>query len=336
MGEFSLLKKYTDDADTEVSSQEVPMSAVNTLQVSPFQAIGKMIGWSLRFAVLVVLYFMFLAFSGKVVAPYLPTTPAEPGPVPQMTGLLIVCAVTVLVIMGVIHSSRWHGWKLIVSTSLAFYMIMTLVTQLEAWYFLLGITVGPELMVRLFLQGIPTAFIFIPLAILVMGRIRPLAGETDSPAIVPTLLKEWLWKLGVIYLAYLVLYYMAGHFIAWQNPDVRAFYGSPGEALPFFQQMVHIFTTDPWLTPYQLLRTLIWVTGAYLIIRGSRLPLLQTALIVGLALSVPQNIGHILPNSLFPLNSVRMSHLIETASSTFIFGLIMTWLLYPKYAIKKS
>jgi hypothetical protein len=210
---------------------------------------------------------------------------------------------------------------------------MTLVTQLEAWYFLLGVTIGPELMSRLFLQGLPTAFIFIPLAVIIMGRLRPLAGTKVSP--VPLALKEWIWKLAVIYVAYLVLYYAAGYFIAWQNPDVRAFYGSPGEALPFFQQMAHVLTNDPWLTPYQLLRTLIWVAGAYLIIRGSRLPLWQTALVVGLVLSVPQNIGHLLPNSLIPLNSVRISHLIETASSTFVFGLIVTWLLYPKSMTKK-
>jgi hypothetical protein len=148
-------------------------------------------------------------------------------------------------------------------------------------------------------------------------------------------LKEWLWKLAVIYVAYLVLYYAAGYFIAWQNPAVRAFYGEPGEALSFFQQMAHIFTNDPWLTPYQLLRTLIWVAGAYPMIRGSRLPLWQTAILVGLALSVPQNIGHILPNPLLPVASVRMSHLLETASSTFIFGLIVTWLVYPGYVTKK-
>jgi hypothetical protein len=162
-----------------------------------------------------------------------------------------------------------------------------------------------------------------------MGRVR--AIDKDSTQIAPMSLKEWLWKLGVIYITYLLVYYLAGYFIAWQNPEVRAFYGSPSEALPFFQQMVHIFTSDPWLTPYQLLRTLIWVAGAYPVIRGSRLPLWQTALLVGMMLSVPQNIGHILPNSLIPLSSVRMSHLIETASSTFIFGLIVTWLLYPKY-----
>jgi hypothetical protein len=77
-------------------------------------------------------------------------------------------------------------------------------------------------------------------------------------------------------------------------------------------------------------------TGAHFDLGCSRLPLWQTALIVGLALSVPQNIGHILPNPLIPLNSVRISHLIETASSTFIFGVIMTWLLYPKYVVNKS
>jgi fatty acid desaturase len=190
-------------------------------------------------------------------------------------------------------------------------------------------------MSRLFLQGIPTAFIFVPLAILIMGRARAGADEPPSPAILPMSWKEWLRKLGLIYLAYLALYYLAGYFIAWQNPEVRAFYGSPGDARPFFQQMAYIFTNDPWLTPYQLLRTFIWVAGVYPIIHGSRLPRWQTALIVGLAVSVPQNVGHLLPNSLIPLNTVRISHMIETASSTFVFGLIVTWLLYPKYSIKK-
>lgn len=310
------------------------MNVASTVHVSPFQMVGRTIIWFFRFLGLIVLYFMVLALGGKLVAPYLPATQAEPGPVPPMTALVIVCAATVMVIMGVIHSSRWHGWKLIVSMSVSFYLLLTLVTQLEAWYFLLGITIGPELMVRLFLQGLLSAFLFVPVAILVMGRVVPSAGGNDSPVMVPMLRKEWLWKLGVIYLAYLLLYYLAGYFIAWQNPAVRAFYGSPGEALPFFQQMKHIFTSDPWLTPYQFLRTLIWVAGAYPFIRGSRFPVWQTALIVGLALSMPQNIGHILPNSLFPLNSVRMSHLLETASSTFVFGLIMTWLLYPKYVNK--
>lgn len=306
------------------------MSATTTMPVSSFQAIAKTVGWSLRFVVLVVLYFALLAIGGQIVGSYMPDITPEPGPFPLMTALWISCISITLVIMLMIHSSRWYGWKLVLSVSVAYYLLVTVVTQLEAWYFLYGVTIGPELMWRLFLQGMPVAFIFVPLAVLVMGRVRPLERATASPKLAPMPLKEWLWKLGVIYIAYLVVYSAAGYFIAWQNPEVRAFYGSPRDALPFFQQMRNVLVNDPWLTPYQRVRTLIWVAGALFIIRGSRLSMWQTALVVGLMLGVPQNIGHLIPNPMIPLNSVRISHMIETASSTFIFGLIVTRLLYPK------
>jgi hypothetical protein len=301
-----------------------------TSHVSPIKEIAKAFGWLLRFVILVFLYFVLFSISGQIIGPFLPEITAEPGLLPLMTAFWIVCVATTLVVMLVIHSSRWYGWKLMISMSVAYYLVVTFVTQLEAWYFLYGITVGPELMGRLFLQGLPVAFIFVPLAVVIMGRFRPLENADSSPEIESMPLREWIWKLGVIYVAYLILYYGAGYFIAWQNPEVRAFYGSPGEALPFFQQMAHIFRDDPWLTPFQLLRTLVWVAGALPVIFGSRLPKWQTALVLGLMLSVPQNIGHLMPNPLIPLNSVRISHLIETASSTFVFGLIVTWLLYPK------
>ena len=311
------------------------MSAVNTLQVSPFQVAGKTIGWSLRFAVMVVLYFIFLPSEDGLVAPYLPTTPADLGPVPEMTALLIICVATVLVVMGMIHSSRWNGWKLIVSMSVACYLLMTLVTQLEAWYFLLGITVGPELVDSSVPARDPHCVRFHPDRCPGDGAHPPSCRGNCFATVSNMSFKEWLRKLGVIYLAYLVLYYTAGYFIAWQNPEVRAFYGSPGAARPFFQQMAYIFANDPGNSLSAAANIRSGLPG-HTQSRGSRLSLWQTALIVGLALSVPQNIGHILPNSLIPLNSVRMSHLIETASSTFVFGFIMTWLLYPKYTSKKS
>jgi hypothetical protein len=123
------------------------MGAVQTLHVSSLQTVGGAIGGSLRFTFLAVLYFIVFAAGGSLVAPYLPATPAQAGPVPELTGLLIVCV----------------------------------------------------------------AF------------------------------------------------------------------------LPANASHIH---HRSMATPYQLLRTLIWVAGAYPIIRGSRLPLWQTALLVGLALSV--------------------------------------------------
>ena len=292
--------------------------------------IGKITFNLARFLLLTSLYFALFAFGGSLVAPYLPTTPAQPGPVDQLTGVIIVSAACTLVVILMITSSLWHGWKLAGAMSLAYYGAVTLVTQLEAWYFLYGKTIGSELMPRLFLQGLPTAFLFVPIAVVVLWRVHQVKGE--FPPLLPTPLKEWLWKLGVIILAYLALYELAGYFIAWQNPELRAFYNQPGPALPFFRQLASQIANDPWLVPYQAVRALIWTACALPILLGSRWKLWQTALVVGLLFSVPQNLGHILPNSLIPLNSVRISHMLETASSTFVFGLIVTWLFFPKKA----
>lgn len=60
-----------------------------------------------------------------------------------------------------------------------------------------------------------------------------------------------------------------------------------------------------------------------------------TVLLIGLLFSVPQNIGHLIPNPIIPLNSVRISHMIETALSTLVFGLVVAWLLYPNYINRK-
>jgi hypothetical protein len=136
----------------------------------------------------------------------------------------------------------------------------------------------------------------------------------------------------VLVAAYVALYFAAGHFIAWQNPAVRAFYGEPGAARPFLAQMAHVLADDPWLIPFQVFRSLFWLACALPILRGTRWPGWATALVVGLMFSVPQNIGHLLPNSLLPINSVRLSHLVETASSTFVFGVLVTWLLYVRPA----
>lgn len=137
-----------------------------------------------------------------------------------------------------------------------------------------------------------------------------------------------VWKLAAIALAYLILYWNAGYFIAWQNPELRAFYGQPGEATPFLASLANTLRDDPLLFPFQILRAMLWTLCALPVIRGSRVNVWWTAFLVGLLFSVPQNIGHILANPLIPIASVRLSHMIETASSTFLFGVIVVWLLH--------
>jgi hypothetical protein len=284
----------------------------------------------LRFALLMVLFFICFTAGGSFVAPALPATIPEPGPLPLMATMAVVAAAVSGVVALMILSSRWHGLKLMVVMGLTYYAVVTVVMQTETWYFLSGLTVGPGLMPRLFLQGLVVAVVFVPAAVVLLGRAR--GAAEGEPAALPTTWPAWAWRLLALAAAYLVLYFGAGYFIAWQNPELRAFYGEPGAALPFIAHMGKVLAEDPWLIPFQVLRSVIWVACALPLVRGTRWPLWATALVVGLMFSVPQNIGHLLPNSLLPINSVRLSHLVETASSTFVFGVLVTWLLYVRPA----
>ncbi|MFQ5812324.1 MAG: hypothetical protein ACE5I2_03915 [Anaerolineae bacterium] len=305
-------------------------------------ATRSLLNWILRFTLLYVLFIVFFMIGSMAVAGVMPTlATSEPGLVPATSGLLIIALADLLVIAALILTSRRSGWKLAVSLALAYYGAVTFVTQMETWYFLSSLTVSPQLLPRLFLMGIPTAFLFIPLAVWVLGKGRASVSTSRPPFIPPKVggerggavmpVQQWIWKLAVISVVYLVLYWGAGYFIAWQNPELRAFYGQPGEALPFFTHTANTLRHDPMLFPFQVLRALLWVLCALPVIRGSRLNPWWTALLVGLFFSVPQNVGHILANPLLPIASVRLSHMIETASSTFIFGSVVVWLFHREH-----
>ncbi len=289
------------------------------------------VDWTFRLILLFVLFIVFFVIGSMTVAGLIPDNAiSEPGLVSATTGLLIIALASLLVIAALILTSRWSGWKLALSLAPAYYGAVTFMTQVETWYFLSSISVGPQLLLRLFLMGIPTAFLFIPLAVWILGKGRATADTLPNPALVMPI-QQWIWKLAAITVAYLVLYWGGGYFIAWQNPELRAFYGQPGEALPFFTHTANTLRDEPMLLPFQILRALLWVLCAVPVIRGSRVKPWWTALLVGLFFSVPQNVAHIIANPFLPIASVRLSHMIETASSTFIFGTIVVWLLHREH-----
>jgi hypothetical protein len=280
---------------------------------------------------IVLLYILFLVcflIGAAAVAGALPDAAAsEPGLVSATTGLLIIALVNVLVVAALIVTSRWGGWKLAIGLALAYYGAVTVLPQVETWFFLSSLTVDARLLPRLFLMGIPTAFLFVPVAVWMLRKRRAAADTAPNGApIMPP--GQWAWKLTALVAAYVVLYWTAGYFIAWRNPELRAFYGQPGDALPFFTHTANVLRTDPSVFGLQVVRALLWIACALPVIRGSGVNPWWTAVLVGLLFSVPQNVGQILANPLMPIASVRLSHMIETASSTFVFGALVVWLLH--------
>jgi len=286
------------------------------------------LSWIWRIPLLVVLFDVFFILGALAVAGEIPDIKSEPGMVSTEVGVVIIGVANTLLVTGLVLSSGRSGWKLASLMALSYYGAVTFMTQIETWYFLSGLTVSRLLLPRLFLMGIPVALFFVPLAVWICGRGRN--DSTPSPGVTISL-KQWVWKLPLLAILYVILYWSAGYFIAWQNPELRAFYGSPGEAMPFWTHTADSIHTNPGLFPFQIVRGLLWTLCALPVIRGSKVNVWWTAILVGALLSVPQNIGHILANPLLPLASVRLSHMIETASSTFLFGLIVTRVLYRNH-----
>lgn len=293
--------------------------------------------WILRFVALLILFYVFFIGGSLVVSEALPDNVSEPGLVSGNAGLLIIGVTNTLLVIALVLSSRWNGWKLALAMAMAYYGAVTFLMQIETWFFLSNITVGAGLLPRLFIMGLPVAFLYIPLAVWILGKGKGKESGNSGAGFVFTMpARQWVWKLSFIAIAYLVLYWSAGYFIAWQNPELRTFYGSPGDILPFWKHAVHTLNTDPGLFLFQILRAMLWTIVALPLIRGSKLNVWWTAVLVGLLFSLPQNISHILENPLLPLASVRLSHLIETASSTFVFGIIITWLLHREHTSIKD
>ncbi len=274
------------------------------------------------------MFLVCFVIGSLAVASRLPDTAAsEPGLVAAGPGLLIIALVNVVVVAALIATSRWGGWRLAISLAPAYYGAVTVLPQIETWFFLSSISVGRELLPRLFVMGLPTAFVFIPLAVLILGKARA-PRETFRRRLPDLPLWQWIWRLAVLAIAYVALYWIAGYYIAWQNPELRAFYGHAGDPLPFVAHTANTLRSDPSIFLLQLVRGLLWVLCAVPIMRGSRVGRWPTAVVVGSLFSLPQNVGHVLANPLMPVASVRLSHMVETASSTFVFGVLVVWLLY--------
>jgi hypothetical protein len=245
--------------------------------------------------------------------------------------LLAVCLLQVMVMTHLILRSRWTGWRLAAAAFFIFYGVTTFMPQIESAVFLTRLP--PGTLPRLFLMGVLIAVPFSVLAVLILGKRK--AGVVDtqpnSRLVMPA--SEWAWKLVVIAVVYVILYFTFGYFIAWRHPGVAEYYGGvdPGS---FLAQMRIVLRNTPWLVPFQILRALCWVALALPAIRMLKGKWPETALAIGLLFAVVMNAPLLLPNPYMP-ESVRMAHLVETASSNLIFGAFIAWLLTQRHAFAR-
>jgi hypothetical protein len=226
-----------------------------------------------------------------------------------------------LVIAWIIQKSRWRGLKLIAALALTFYGLMTFISQIETIAYLRA-KMPPDLIKSLFAMGAIVAVLFVPLAVLIMGKIRGI-GEPRAGSVLR--LEGKAARFGILALVYLALYYLFGYYVAWQNPALRLYYSGTTEMKSFYEVMRTNVTGTPWMLPFQFGRGLLWALFAYPVVRMVNTRRIQTAGIIAALFGVGSFVL-LLPNPLMPA-SVAHSHFWETLWCDLLLGAIVGWVL---------
>lgn len=280
---------------------------------------------ALKVAALTALLFICFAVAAGVVGLQGNTPAPENSSIPAAGLLLADCFLCTLVLTYLVLRSRWAGWRLAATVFLVFYGVMTFMSQIETAVFVTRLPAGT--LPRLFLMGALIAAPFSALVVLVLGKNKADPDRQHNPRLrLPA--RQWAWRLAAIALAYLIVYFTFGYFIAWRNPAVPAYYGGVDEGT-FLAGMRSVLINTPWLIPFQILRAMLWVAIAVPVVRMMKGRWPETALMVGLLFAVLMGAQLLLPNPYMP-EAVRMAHLKEIVSSNFIFGCLVGWLLTPR------
>ena len=284
-----------------------------------------------RVIALTIILFICFAVAGTLVR--LPDAPQSTGEAaPSAASLLVVCFLNAAVMAYIILRSRWTGWRLVTTVFLVFYGVTTVMGQIESAVFITRLP--PGALPKLFLLGALVSAPFAALAVVILGKRKAVMGSDESEPRLHMPASEWSWKLAIIALVYVILYFGFGYFVAWRHPEVRAYYNGVDTG-GFVPHMATVVRDTPWLIPLQIVRALLWTALALPVIRMMKGERAEKALAVGLLFAVVMNAQLLLPNPYMP-EAVRMAHLAETASSNFLFGAFVGWLLSKRDALRSE
>jgi len=173
-------------------------------------------------------------------------------------------------------------------------------------------------------MGAVSAVIFAPIAVWTWGRLGEERGAEAGPSFRVPPGRRWPVRLAALAAAYVAIYFTAGYFVAYANPDVLAYYGD-SHSVSFLAQLHRIWDHAPWAFPFQLLRGLLWIGFGLPLLLSFRGARPEGALLIGCLYSM-WLVGLLIPNPYMP-ESVRLSHLVETLPSNFAFGCLVGWWL---------
>jgi hypothetical protein len=216
-----------------------------------------------------------------------------------------VNGLTAVTLATIAATARVRGWRLFVLLFAAYFLISSAMMQLETLWF------NDSLKLPLKAVGQITA------TSAVAALVTALAGGLlfwPKASVADPVPASLTWRIALMAVIYVVLYYGAGFLIAWQSAAVRAYY-SNGVNIPFVPTVL-----------FQILRGTLWAIIALFIVTRLKGSLMRRALVMGLLFSVMAAAQLLYPTSFFPW-AVRAAHLVEVGISEFVYGVVVTLVL---------
>jgi len=261
----------------------------------------------------------FLAGEGITHAATPPTKDASKA----FVSFLMVCSVNSFLLSVLIWATRkYSGLLKITALILYCFVIQFFLTQMETLFFSDSIGIENNQVASIVIAGFIASFVTVLAGILIANAFR----RREPKTLYVMHLLDWRpLILPLIILASLVypaIYLTFGHMIAWQNENLRIYYTHSSELNSFLTQFGGSFADGIYF--FQILRGLIWVAVSIpVILMLQNMGAKQYLLVAALSSLLPASLLFI-PNPYMP-EEIAMTHFIETATSNFLWGLIMTY-----------
>lgn len=234
----------------------------------------------------------------------------------MLRGVTAVCLLNTAAMLLWMRRTTLFGMAFVATVFMVFVTCLTVMPQSETWLFFSG---AGNILGQAALMGTIVSGLFAVASLVVLWRWK----KQDNPIVTSNNNNRGatftLGRLAACAATYMVLYALFGYFVAWRNPEVREFYGG-GDLVGFWEHT----TSAPIATkilPFQLVRGAVWGLLCLAMLRWSRGSTIGSALVIGLVLAVVMNAQLLLPNPIMS-RSIRLTHLVETASNNFLFGVI--------------
>lgn len=269
----------------------------------------------------VVMLIAYIASPMIVGTGSIPVSPEETSE--SMLALLTVSLVQSLVLSYLILRSHRNGVTLVAAVFLVHFGVETFMSQIETLFFNASVQMSPDVLTRVIAQGLLRALVFAPLAVLAWGRLRGKPDEEPPHGVsLPT--AEWFKRLALLAVAYVVVYFVFGYFVAWQSPAVREYYTGSAAILPFHIHLLNTFTGAPALPLFQTLRGVLWAGLALAMVWMTNSKSWQIGMVIAFSFAILLAAGLVFPNPFMPAQ-VRLAHFVELASSMIVYGIIAGW-----------